>query len=168
MRRGEAIGLDRSDFDSRNGLIIVRNAKFGKSRELPLHPTTVDVLRRYLHRRDRPHRAANTPALFVSTVGTRLLHANVECTFRSMVRHADLKPRSASCRPRLQDMRHSFAVRTVLDGYRLGGDPGAQLPLLSTYLGHVDPANTYWYLSAAPELLALAGARLERHLRRPS
>lgn len=164
MRVGEAIALDRGDFDASHGLLIVRHGKFGKSRELPLHPSTADALRRYLRRRDRPRSAASTPALLVSTAGTRLLHCNVQWTFRGLVRRADLTPRSASCRPRLHDMRHSFAVRTVLDGYRGGGDPGARLALLSTYLGHVDPGKTYWYLSAAPELLELAGTRLARHL----
>jgi integrase len=164
MRVGEAITLDRSDFDSINGVLIVRKGKFGKSRELPLHPSTVDALRNYLRRSDRPRPAARTPALLVSTAGTRLLYPNVQCTFRQLVHRAGLKPRSASCRPRLHDHRHSFAIRTVLDGYRGDDDPGGRLPLLSTYLGHVDPGNTYWYLSAAPELLALAGKRLERHL----
>lgn len=164
MRIGEAIGLDRADFDSVNGLLIVRNAKFGKSRELPLHPSAVEAVCSYLQRADRPPPAARTPALLVSTRGTRLLLGHVESTFHQLVCQAGLKPRSPSCRPRLHDHRHSFAVRTVLDGYRDGGDPGARLPLLSTYMGHVEPRDTYWYLSAAPELLALAASRLERHL----
>lgn len=164
MRVGEAIGLNRGDFDSVNGLLIVRNGKFGKSRELPLHPSAVEAVRSYLQRRDRPPAAASTPALFVSTAGTRLLLGKVESTFHQLVCRGGLKPRSASCRPRLHDHRHSFAVRTVLDGYRDDGDPGARLALLSTYLGHVEPRDTYWYLSAAPELLALAAGRLERHL----
>jgi integrase len=164
MRIGEAIGLDRADFDSVNGLLIVRNAKFGKSRELPLHPSTVEAVRSYVQRADRPAAAARTPALLVSTRGTRLLLGHIESTFHQLVCQAGLKPRSPSCRPRLHDHRHSFAVRTVLEGYRDGGDPGARLPLLSTYLGHVEPRDTYWYLSAAPELLALAASRLERHL----
>ena len=164
MRVGEAIALDRSDFDSIIGLLIIRKGKFGKSRELPLHPSTVDALQCYLNRRDRPHSATNTAALFVSTAGTRLLYCNVHLTFSRLVRRVGLKPRSASCRPRLHDFRHGFAISTLLDSYRDGGDPATRLPLLSTYLGHIDPARTYWYLSAAPELLALAGGRLERHL----
>ena len=164
MRVGEAIALDRGDFDSINGLLIVRQGKFGKSRQLPLHPTTVDTLRRYLRRRDRPRSAVSIPALFVSGVGTRLLYSSIQQTFRQLVCRAGLKPRSASCRPRLHDLRHSFAIFTLLDCYRDGSDTAARLPLLSTYLGHVDPAKTYWYLSATPELLALAGSRLERHL----
>ena len=164
MRVGEAIALDRSDFDSSNGLIIIRKGKFDKSRELPLHSSTVDALRCYLRRRDRPHSPATTPALFVSTSGTQLLYCNVQWTFARLVCNAGIKPRSVSCRPRLHDLRHGFAISTLLNGYRESGDPATRLPLLSTYLGHVDPAMTYWYLSAAPELLAAAGRRLERYL----
>ena len=164
MRVGEAIRLDRVDFDAGHELLTVQHSKFGKSREVPVHPTTVAALRHYLRRPDRPRPAVPTAAVFVSDAGTRLLYCNVNWTFLKLVRRAGLTARSASCRPRLHDLRHTFAVHTVLDGYRGDGDVGARLPLLSTYLGHVDPAATYWYLSAAPELLELAGQRLERHL----
>src|SRR5690606_7757733 len=103
-------------------------------------------------------------ALFISPVGTRLFHSNVQHIFQNLVDRVDLKLRSAACRPRLHDFRHGLAVDTILDAYRNGGDPAAPLALLSTYLGHVDPVSTYWYLSAAPELMELAGERLERHL----
>jgi len=102
--------------------------------------------------------------LFVSTVGTRLHYTRVQSVFHRLVHRAHFAPRSEACRPRLHDLRHAFAVRALLDAYRDGGDPATRLTLLSTYLGHVDPGKTYWYLSAAPELLALAGERLERHL----
>jgi integrase/recombinase XerD len=164
MRVGEAIGLDCGDFDPVDGLLTIRNGKFGKSREVPLHPSTVAALGAYLGRDDRPRQKPHSPALFVSTAGTRLLYTNVQPTFHKLVGQAGLAPHSPACRPRLHDIRHAFAVRTILDGYRDGGDPGARLALLSTYLGHVDPGKTYWYLSAAPELLLLAGKRLERHL----
>jgi len=164
MRVGEAIRLDKGDIDFKHGLLVVRDSKFGKSRELPLHASTVDALRRYLRRRDRPRPDQSTPAVFVSAAGTRLLYCNVQNTFGRLVRHAGLEPRSASCRPRLHDLRHTFAVATVLDAYGCGADVQARLPLLSTYLGHVNPGATYWYLQAAPELLGLAGQRLERHL----
>jgi integrase len=164
MRVGEAIGLDRGDLDAINGLLTIRNGKFGKSRELPLHPSSANALTDYLRRTDQPPRQRSTSAFFVSTAGTRLLYTNVQNTFHQLVHRAGLAPRSASCRPRLHDLRHSFAIRTLLDAYRDGGDPAARLALLSTYLGHVDPGKTYWYLSAAPELLLLAGDRLERHL----
>jgi integrase/recombinase XerD len=164
MRIGEGIRLDRGDLDVRAGLLVVRSTKFGKDRQIPLHPTTTDALTGYLSRRDRLFPQSDTPAVFVSMAGTRLRYCNVSWTFLKLVDRAGLTPRSATCRPRIHDLRHSFAVNTVLDGYRTGADVQARLPLLSTYLGHVHPANTYWYLSAAPELLALAGRRLEDHL----
>jgi integrase len=164
IRVGEAIGLDGGDFDPANGLLTIRNGKFGKSRELPLHPSTVAALGAYLGREDRPRQVPQSPALFVATAGTRLLYTNVNLTFHQLVGQAGLTPRSAACRPRLHDLRHAFAVRTLLDAYRDGSDPGTRLALLSTYLGHIDPGKTYWYLSAAPELLLLAGERLGRHL----
>jgi integrase len=164
LRVGEAIRLDREDIDFSQDVLLVREGKFGKSRELPLHPTTLRALRSYLRERVRLYPSPSTPALFISPAGTRLLYCNVSWTFLKLVRSAGLKPRSAACRPRLHDLRHAFAVRTVLDAYRSGGDVQARLPLLSTYLGHVNPASTYWYLSAAPELLAMASGRLESHL----
>jgi integrase len=164
MRIGEAIALDRADFDADLGTLIIRHGKFGKSRELPLHPSTTDALTRYLDRRDRPRPVAPSEALLVSTVGTRLWVSDVQTAFRALRARAGILPRSAACRPRLHDMRHSFAVRTLLDAYRTDGDPAPRIAALSTYLGHVDPGKTYWYLQAAPELMALARQRLERHL----
>lgn len=164
MRIGEAISLDRGDFDAGGDVLTIRLGKSGKSRELPLHPSTVAALGNYLRRRDRPRQRPDMPALFVSPTGTRLLYTNVQNTFQKLVRRVGITPRSAACRPRLHDLRHAFAVRTLLHAYRDGSDPGRQLALLSTYLGHVDPAKTYWYLSAAPELLQLAGDRLERQI----
>lgn len=164
MRVGEAIGLDCDDFDAADGLLTIRSGKFGKSRELPLHPSTVTALGDYLLRGDRPRQPPKMPALFLSPAGTRLLYCNVQNTFQRLVRHCGIAPRSAGCRPRLHDVRHAFAVNTILDAYRDDGDPAARLAVLSTYLGHINPSHTYWYLSAAPELLKLASDRLERHL----
>lgn len=164
MRIGEAVGLDHEDFDARNGCLIVRGAKFGKSRELALHPSTTAALRRYLRRADRPPPSAGTSPLLITMMGTRLLVSDAQRTFRTLTRRAGINARSASCRPRLHDLRHSFAVATVLDGYHADGDVGRRLALLATYLGHANPAATYWYLSAAPELMQLAADRLQRHL----
>jgi len=164
LRVGEAIGLDRGDFDPEHGLLRVKDGKFGKSREIPLHSSTVEALDAYLHQRDRLLRREPTqPAMLISTAGTRLHSCNVRATFERLVGQAGITPRSAHCRPRPHDLRHTFAVNTVMDGYRADGDVQARLPLLSTYMGHVDPISGYWYLSAAPELLALAAGRLERH-----
>jgi integrase len=160
MRAGEAINLDRDDIDWEHGFLTVRTTKFGKSREVALHPTSVAALAAYSRRRDEliPH--PKSPSFFISRDGTRLLHTDVNRTFRHLVRDAGLKGLSYRSRPRLHDFRHSFAVATLLDWYRDGLDVAARLPLLSTYLGHVDPISTYWYLSATPELLALAAERL--------
>lgn len=161
MRVGEAIKLDVGDLDVGRGVIVIRQAKFNKTRELPLHPTTTAALRRYLARRRRHQPPPATPAFFVTTAGTRLLYCDVQWTFHRLVQKAGLGPRAGS-RPRIHGLRHSFAVRTLLDAYRLGEDPEQRLALLSTYLGHVNPAASYWYLSAAPELLSLAAERLDR------
>jgi integrase len=164
LRVGEAIRLDSGDVDDKHELLVVRDSKFGKSREVALHPTTLRALRAYLRRADRPTPVAPTDALFTSATGTRLRYDNFHLAFKRIVAHAGLRPRSAQCRPRPHDLRHAFAVNTILDAYRGGDDVAVRLPLLSTYLGHVHPGSTYWYLEAAPELLALAGQRLETHL----
>lgn len=163
MRIGEAIGLDRDDFDAGSGMVTIRHGKFDKARALPLHPSTVAALDDYLRRDDRP-RQGDTPMLLISSVGKRLRYGTVQPIFQKLLHHCGLAPRSATCRPRIHDLRHSFAVSTIVDDYR-SGDPGSRLAILSTYLGHADPGDTYWYLSAAPELMGLAGERLERHLR---
>jgi len=165
MRVGEAIRLDRQDVDLEAGVITVWMSKFGKSRELPLHPSTVEALRDYLRERDRMFPNPPSPSLFISSAGTRLLYCNVSWDFIRLARRAGLKARSKECRPRIHDLRHTFAVRTIIDAYRTDANVGVRLSLLSAYLGHVHPGNTYWYLSAAPELLSLAGRRLERSLR---
>jgi integrase len=161
MRVGEALSLDDDDVDLVHGVLTVREAKFNKSRELPVHESTVAALHAYAKRRTQLLPDAATPAFFVSAAGTRVLYCNFHLGFQELVRRAGIEPRSPKCRPRPHDLRHSFAVRTLISWYRDGADVEAQLPRLSTYLGHVHPANTYWYLSAAPELLGLAAERLE-------
>jgi integrase/recombinase XerD len=160
MRVGEAISLDSGDLDAGQGLLTIRSGKFGKSRQLPLHPSVLGALAGYARLRDPAHRHPAEPAFFLSTAGTRLIYNNVHFTFHELVKAAGLRPRSAACRPRIHDLRHSFAVTTLTRWYADGGDVAARLPLLSTWLGHVAPAGTYWYLTGTPELLALAAARL--------
>jgi integrase/recombinase XerD len=166
LRVGEAIRLDLADIDWDRGLLVVRETKFGKTRLVPLHPTAMEALDDYIRRRGRlyPCPQPRTPAVFISAAGTRLIYNSVNFTFLKLARRAGLRPRSPTCRPRAHDLRHTLAVRTVLDAYRTGADVHARLSVLSTYLGHVNPSNTYWYLSAAPELFALAGERLQQHL----
>jgi integrase/recombinase XerD len=161
MRVGEAIRLDRADLDLAAGVVTVRDSKFGKSRELPLHPTTVAALREYLRIRDAHQHAAVSDALLISPAGTRLIYCNVHATFRQLRADAGLAARSSACRPRVHDLRHRFAVQTLLEWYRDGVEVQPRLPLLSTYLGHTHPRHTFWYLQAAPELMAIAGQRLE-------
>jgi integrase len=165
MRIGEAIRLNQADIDHQRGVLTVVQSKFGKSRELAVHSTTLAALRAYLARRDRPVLAEPTDAVFTSAVGTRLTYCNVHLAFKRIVEHAGLTPRSTVCRPRPHDLRHTFAVNTLLAAYREDVGDGehiqARIALLCTYLGHVNPGSTYWYLQAAPELLALAAERLE-------
>jgi integrase len=163
MRVGEAIRLDRKDVDFAAGALTVWESKFGKSRELPLHSSTVTALRTYLRRRDQLLPTPKAPSFFISSAGTRLLYCNVNWTFLRLIHYAGIKPHPTA-RPRLHDLRHTFAVRSIIETYRRDSNVAARLPLLSTYLGHLHPAHTYWYLSAAPELLGLAGDRLERNL----
>lgn len=163
MRVGEAMRLDRDDVAWTDGLVTIRASKFGKTRALPLHESTLGALEAYATLRDRlcPH--PQGPSFFVSSVGTRLGHSHVQPAFRMIRRHAGLDRPAPGHPPTIHGLRHSFAVKTVLGWYRTGVDVAARMPLLSTYLGHTDPARTYWYLSAAPELLALAAQRLEQH-----
>jgi len=168
LRIGEALRLDRDDVDLVHGVLAIRLSKFGKSREVPLHATTVEALAAYARERDRLCLRPVGPAFFVSTTGTRLLYCNAHLGWLDLVRRAGLQPRSATCRPRPHDLRHSFAVTTLLGWYRDGVDVAARMPMLSTYLGHVHPANTYWYLSAAPELLNLVVVRLEATFGEPA
>lgn len=160
-RVGELIGLDKEDVDIDGGALVIRYTKFNKSREIPLHPSTVEALRSYAAVRDERCPRAKGPSFFVSTVSRRLVYVTVQHTFSLIARGAGLEPRSARCRPRLHDTRHSFACATLLGWYRSGVDVEAHLPLLSTYMGHACPEHTYWYLSAIPELLSLAAERRE-------
>lgn len=165
MRVGEAIGLDHADLAARQGLLTIRSGKFGKSRQLPLHASVAQALAGYADLRDSNRRRPATPAFFVSVTGNRLIYNNVHFTFRQLTRAAGLRPRSAACRPRIHDLRHTFAVATLARWHADGGDVAARLPLLSTWLGHADPAGTYWYLTGTPELMALAAARLDASTR---
>lgn len=167
LRMGELLAVDDDDVEADVGLLTVRHGKFGKVRQVPLHPSTLIAVEAYRRLRDAEFARPVSPALLVSEAGTRLLNYNVGQTFARLVRRAGLVARSPSCRPRPHDLRHSFAVATLLDWYRDGADIATRMPLLSTYLGHVSPANTYWYLHAAPELMAEAARRLEAMSGRP-
>lgn len=160
MRVGEAIRFERGDLDTAEGAIVVRQSKFGKSRQVPVQSSTMDALCSYAEKRDRLLPRAKSPTFFISTAGTRLLYSDFAKTFRRLLQATGAGAR-APHRPRIHDMRHSFAVHTLAEWYPAGEDVGALLPRLATYLGHRDPRSTYWYLSAAPELQKLASDRLD-------
>ena len=161
MRVGEAIRLDRADIDWTGAMLMIRESKFGKTRVVPVLDSTLDTLERYARIRGHLCPQAATASFFVSTAGTRLIYACVGQVFRRLRDRAGIGT-GADHPPRIHDLRHTFAVRTLLGWYQAGEDVEARLPILSTYLGHRDPRSTYWYLSAAPELLALAASQLEQ------
>jgi integrase/recombinase XerD len=162
MRPGEALALDRQDVDLARGVVHVRAGKQNKQREVPLHESTVSALRAYVGQRDARFPTAPTPAFFFSARGRRMARAELNQTFSRLIGEVGLEGRGARARPRPHDLRHAFAVRTLLEWYRADEDIDRRMPLLSTYLGHTDPASTYWYLEAVPELLELIGRRLEQ------
>ena len=158
MRVGEAVGLDRDDVDLRAGVITIRHAKFDRTRLVPLHPTVTEALSRYATERDRLCPRPRARAFFVSSAGTRLDRSGVGNTLRKIT--TALGMRTESVHPRAHDLRHSFAMDTLIRWQRSGLSVDEHIATLSTYLGHVSPADTYWYLSASPELMGLAAQRL--------
>jgi integrase/recombinase XerD len=160
LRVGEAIRLDRDDIDWTEGVLLVRRSKFGKSRQVPLQPSTARALQEYARRREQLCPQPSSESFFVSLRGTRLIYECVQPTFRMLCDRAGVGA-GAPRPPRIHDLRHTFAVRTLLGWYRDGLDIQARLPWLATYLGHREPRYTYHYLSAAPELLGHAARLLE-------
>ena len=161
MRLGEALGLPRDGIDWGQSLLTIRGAKFGKSRLVPLHASTLAALRDYAERRDRKFAGRPVSYFFVTSCGTRLENSNVNSVFRALSRKIGLRQPGATHGPRLHDFRHRFAVQTMLRWYREGEDVSRKLPILSTYLGHAHVSSTYWYLSSSSELRIAAGELLE-------
>jgi integrase len=161
--RPEACRLTVGDIDLASGVVQVLETKFGKSRLVFIHPTTATVLGNYLRvRQDWVGITARAcPAVFVNSQREAINPDRLGATFRQIVAAAGITAEPGHRPPRLHDLRHTFAVTTMLDWYRGGHDVQARLPLLSTWLGHVDPASTYWYLHAVPDLLACAARRLD-------
>ena len=165
MRVGEAIRLTDSDIDRDTAVITIRATKFGKSRQAPVAATTVDALASWAEIRDGAHPSPLCPRVFVSGAGTAVAYSHFCLTFRRAVDAAGIGDGARAQRPRIHDLRHTFAVRALLDWHRGGADVAAMLPRLSTYLGHREPRYTYRYLSATPELLGHAAALLEANER---
>lgn len=162
LRISEALGLRVADVDLGNAVLTIRGAKLGRDRLVPMHASTCVELGAYLRQRERLLDARDSPYVFASRRGKRLDIGHVHRTFYALSRQVGLRGPHDSRGPRLHDLRHRFAAMTLLHWYAAGDDPTRRLPVLSTYLGHVHVADTYWYLSAWPELMAQAMARLER------
>jgi integrase len=163
LRVGEALALRAGDVDCAAGVLTVRQAKFRKSRLVPLHPSAAEPLRAYAAARDRRHPAGRDSTFFVSDAGRPLPYRTVRSTFHALLRRAmpGVRPQGR-VRPRLVDLRHTFACRRLLAWYRDGTDVPRAIDQLSTYLGHARVTDTYWYLTGVPELFTLAAERFER------
>ena len=161
LRVGEALALCHADVDLEQGLLTIRKAKAGQSRLVPLHPSTTEALRRYVTVRDGVHVRRRTEAFFVTVRGTALTYQWVTKTFRTLRRQLGWATTPRAGAPRVHDLRHTFAVRALLHWYETGADIDAHIATLATYLGHVNVTDTYWYLTAVPELMAIGASRFE-------
>ena len=165
LRSGEARSLQAGDIDLDAGVITVSQAKFGRARLIPLHSSTTTKLRSYVCRRDGLHPIPRSKTFFVSEVGASLKSSTVNRTFRQLVTSLGLCGNDVH--PRMHDLRHSFAVRTLINWHHAGHDIEARIPALVSCLGHVSPASTYWYLSASPELMEWAAADISAAAQTP-
>ena len=159
--RNEAITLGRGDVDLHGGVITIRHAKFDRERLVPLHPTATEALGCYAAERDQLCPRPRGAAFFLSGAGTPLQRSSVDKVLRQITTTMGI--RTQAVRPRAHDLRHRFAVTTLIAWHKAGMDVDEHIGVLSAYLGHVHPGGTYWYLSAAPELMALAARRLDEH-----
>jgi integrase/recombinase XerD len=160
MRVKEVVGLDRDDVDLTEAILCVRDSKFNKSRFVPIHTSTQKVLQQYAILRDKICLRARSRSFFISERGDRLTHWSVRWNFVKLSRQIGLRGPNDSHGPRLHDLRHRFAIQTLIAWYQSGMDIDQNMPKLSTYLGHRHVRDTYWYISAVPELLQLATLRL--------
>lgn len=160
MRIGEILALNLSDIDLGAGTIMV-TGKYGKKRLVPVLPSTVTALREYLRQSRKLITSHDATAFFLTFIGTRTHRGNAEKAFRSLTTTLGLTARPGVPAPRLHDFRHTFTTTTLIEAYQHSGDVDSCIAVLATYLGHVSPASTYWYLSATPELLTLASEKVE-------
>jgi integrase len=160
LRISEATALTRSDVDLQHGLLHIRHAKFNKSRWVPMHPTTTSALQRYAQRRDRDPLTATTAAFFVFDYGRRASTPGLQYAFQLLRQRLKWRSRGGHPAPRIHDIRHSFVCHRLERWYEQGLDIDRNILALSTYLGHVKVTDTYWYVTATPELLAHAATRL--------
>jgi integrase len=161
MRVGEAISLDCADVDLGRGVSTIRHSKFDKSREVPILPSVASALACYAEL--RVERFPRATPFFVSLKGTRLFYKNVHFVYHETVKRVGIASSLPGCRPRVHDLRHSFAIRAMARIEAIDDRDAAEAARvrLSTYLGHFDVSSTYWYLEATPELLGPALRKLE-------
>lgn len=162
LRISEATGLKRSDVDLQHAVLHIRHAKFGTSRWVPMHPTTVQALQRYSEQRDRDPLTAGTDAFFVFDYGRPAFSRSVQYAFKLLRRRLQWRARGGHPVPRIHDLRHSFVCRRLEQWYAQGLDIDRNILALSTYIGHAKVTDTYWYVTATPQLLAIAARRFER------
>ena len=168
LRLSEACRVTTDDADLVNGILTIRETKFRKSRLVPLHPTTTQALCRYADRRDACLAAPRSEYFFRTEHSPRLTRTAVETTFRRIRRRLDWTAQGRTRQPRIHDLRHTFVVRRLLRWHQEGADVDRRILALTTYLGHARVADTYWYCTAVPELLASTGQRFERFAHRAS
>jgi len=166
LRLSEACRLAPSDVDLGHGVLTVREGKFRKSRLVPLHPTATQALTRYAAYRDACREAPQSGGFFRNDRAPVLTRATVEKTFARLRKHLGWTAHGRARRPRIHDLRHTFAVRRLLRWYEDGAAVDRKIQALATYLGHAKVTDTYWYLSAVPELMAITSQRFERFARR--
>lgn len=168
MRVSEVLNLDLEDVDLDCGVVTIRNSKFGKSRLVPVHPTTCDILKIYRERRDEFLAGRVVKPFFISPLGCRITHSVLDRSFLRLSRKLGMRGLSDTTGPRLHDLRHTMAVEVLRRCYRVGADPERRLPALSTYLGHTHLNYTYWYLHQNPSLMTEAMARLQHRWETPA
>jgi integrase len=164
LRIGESLALDRGDVDLEHGVLQIHDGKGRRHRDVPVHDTTTKVLRDYARLRDRACPRPDTPAFFTSTTGARITSRRFHKTFRKLIAQVDPQPGREQAHRRPHDLRHTFAVQTLLDWHHASVDIDRAMPLLSTYLGHSNPSSSYWYLQASPDLMAIVANRLDNAL----
>jgi len=162
LRISEALAMTDEDVDLNAGLLTIKDSKFGKSRLVPLHPSATDALARYREERNLHIGRVNPAAFFADQKGKAIPYHRVRTAFKSLRQELGWNWPGRIRRPRIHDLRHTFAVRRLLLWYEEGANIDHKILSLATYLGHVHPTKTYWYLTAVPELLAIAGNRFER------
>jgi integrase len=160
LRISEATSLQREDVDLQRGILYIRHTKFGKSRLVPLHPSTTHALRRYVRRRDQYPSSAATTTFFMFDRGQPARTRNLQYAFRHLCCQLGWRARGGHPAPRIHDLRHTFVCRCLQLWYKENADIDSNILALSTYIGHAKVTDTYWYITATPELMAIAARRL--------